>query len=75
MVYLLQHVASHFFLSRNVTEEERRGHVEAIISELGLGKARDTIVGDDKIRGVSGISCISPLLQIFKTDVAVALPR
>jgi hypothetical protein len=28
--------------------------VEAVISELGLGKSRDTLVGDARVRGVSG---------------------
>ena len=35
-------------------ESNQREIVDDIIRELGLTKARDTIIGDDKLRGVSG---------------------
>jgi ABC-type multidrug transport system ATPase subunit len=47
-------LAAHFFLPMNFTEDEKRAQVEACIAELGLVKARDTIIGNDKVRGVSG---------------------
>lgn len=47
-------LAATFFLPADTTEEERMLLVEAVISELGLAKARDTAIGNDKTRGVSG---------------------
>lgn len=47
-------LAATFFLPAETTNEERMSLVEAVISELGLVKARDTPIGDDKVRGVSG---------------------
>lgn len=47
-------LAAHFFLPVSVTEEEKVAQVEACIAELGLVKARDTFIGNDKVRGVSG---------------------
>lgn len=47
-------LAAHFYLSDDVTLEAKHSLVEDVISELGLVKVRDTIIGDDKIRGVSG---------------------
>ncbi len=35
-------------------KEERTARVEAVITELGLGKVRNTNVGNAYIRGVSG---------------------
>ena len=47
-------LAATFFLPAETTDAQRMALVEAVISELGLVKARDTPIGDDKIRGVSG---------------------
>lgn len=47
-------LAAHFFLLVNFTEAEKVDQVDACIAELGLVKARDTIIGNDKVRGVSG---------------------
>jgi ABC-type multidrug transport system ATPase subunit len=47
-------LAGHFFLPNSLTDEEKQEIVEATIAELGLVKARDTIIGDDNVRGVSG---------------------
>jgi ABC-type multidrug transport system ATPase subunit len=47
-------LAGHFFLPNSLTDEKKREIVEATIAELGLVKARDTIIGDDVVRGVSG---------------------
>jgi len=46
--------SAHFYLPNTVTDEEKAELVTNVISELGLGKTRDTIIGDEKIRGVSG---------------------
>jgi energy-coupling factor transporter ATP-binding protein EcfA2 len=37
-----------------VTDEEKELRVTAIIAELGLVKARNTCIGDEKVRGISG---------------------
>ena len=47
-------LGSHFYLPSSTSDEIKANLVDAVISELGLVKARDTIVGDEKIRGVSG---------------------
>ena len=47
-------LAGHFFLPSTLTQEKKKEIVEATIAELGLVKARDTIIGDDDVRGVSG---------------------
>ena len=47
-------LAATFFLPADTTEEARMALVEAVIAELGLVKARDTPIGSDKSRGVSG---------------------
>ena len=47
-------LAGHFFLPNTLSDEEKKEIVEATIAELGLVKARDTIIGDDDVRGVSG---------------------
>ena len=38
----------------NTSDEDKHILVDNIIRELGLNKARDTIIGNDKVRGVSG---------------------
>ena len=47
-------LSAHFFLPETLTDEEKKTIVNSIISELGLIKAKGTIIGDDKVRGVSG---------------------
>jgi ABC-type multidrug transport system ATPase subunit len=47
-------IASHFYLPTNMPDGEKAELVTAIIAELGLVKAKDTIIGDEKVRGVSG---------------------
>ena len=46
--------AAHFYLPNNATDVEKDELVTSVISELGLNKARDTPIGDEKMRGVSG---------------------
>ncbi|RYH28692.1 ATP-binding cassette domain-containing protein [archaeon] len=53
-VYETLLMAAHFFLSSSVTDSQKVDIVTTIITELGLLKARDTIIGDEKARGVSG---------------------
>ena len=43
-----------FFLPSTTTDAEKASLVDACIAELGLVKARDTCIGNDKVRGVSG---------------------
>ena len=47
-------LAAHFFLPSSVTDEEKEERVTAVIAELGLVKATNTCIGDEKVRGVSG---------------------
>ncbi len=47
-------IAASFYLPEETTNEQRSVLVDAVISELGLNNARDTIIGDEKVRGVSG---------------------
>ena len=47
-------LAAHFFLSDHLNQEEKVQLVESAIAELGLIKVKDTIIGNEKIRGVSG---------------------
>jgi ABC-type multidrug transport system ATPase subunit len=47
-------LAATFFLPSTATEEFKSQLVEACIAELGLVKARDTRIGNEKVRGVSG---------------------
>jgi ABC-type multidrug transport system ATPase subunit len=47
-------LAAHFFLPSDLADEDKAKIVDSTIAELGLVKARDTIIGNDKIRGVSG---------------------
>ena len=53
-VYETLSLAANFFLDVNTSDDEKRILVDNIIRELGLNKARDTIIGNDKVRGVSG---------------------
>lgn len=47
-------LAANFFLPVTLTTEQKEAHVREVIADLGLVKASDTIIGDDKVRGVSG---------------------
>jgi len=47
-------LSAHFFLPETCTDDEKKTLVESIITELGLIKAKNTIIGNDKVRGVSG---------------------
>ena len=53
-VYETLMYSAHFYLPNAVTDEEKAALVTGVISELGLNKTRDTIIGDEKLRGVSG---------------------
>lgn len=47
-------LAAYFHAHRDTSKEERTGRVEAVIRELGLANAADSILGDETRRGVSG---------------------
>jgi len=47
-------LAAAFYLPADSTSETRADLVDAVINELALGKTRDTIIGNEKVRGVSG---------------------
>lgn len=47
-------LSAHFFLPESLSYEAKAQHVDNTIAELGLVKARDTIIGNDKVRGISG---------------------
>lgn len=53
-VYETMMLAAHFYLPNDVTLEAKDTLVMNVIDEMGLRKARDTIIGDEKVRGVSG---------------------
>ncbi len=46
--------SAHFYLPSSTPLSEKEELVNDIIAELGLVKAKNTIIGDEKIRGVSG---------------------
>eukprot|EP01040_Poterioochromonas_malhamensis_P000564 gene564-604_t len=47
-------ISAHFYLPDFVTDNQKKELVGSVISELGLGKTVDTIIGDEKVRGISG---------------------
>jgi ABC-type multidrug transport system ATPase subunit len=53
-VYETMSLAAHFYLSNSVTNEAKDVLVMNVIDEMGLRKAKDTVIGDEKGRGVSG---------------------
>jgi len=53
-VYETLMLAAHFYLPNGVSDEDKDAMVQNVIDELGLRKAKDTIIGDEKVRGVSG---------------------
>ena len=42
-------LSAHFFLPEELSDEEKTSIVNAVIAELGLIKAKDTIIGDEKV--------------------------
>jgi ABC-type multidrug transport system ATPase subunit len=53
-VYETLMLAAHFYLPNSVSDDDKNALVMSVIEELGLRKAKDTIIGDEKVRGVSG---------------------
>lgn len=53
-VYETLMLAAHFYLPNSVNQEAKELLVMNVIDEMGLVKAKDTIIGDEKCRGVSG---------------------
>ena len=53
-VYETMLLAAHFYLPDDVTLEEKEVLVMNVIDEMGLRKAKDTVIGDEKGRGISG---------------------
>ena len=47
-------LSAHFFLPVDTPLEFKLTLVDSIIDDLSLRKARDTKIGNDKVRGVSG---------------------
>ena len=47
-------LAAHFYCPSTDTEEQKRNLVSGILLALGLYKARHTIIGNQKYRGISG---------------------
>ncbi|CAK4706462.1 hypothetical protein AeNC1_008001 [Aphanomyces euteiches] len=43
-----------FRMGRDFTPEQRTNRVDYVIDELGLTKCRDTIIGNARVRGISG---------------------
>ncbi|KAL5230124.1 hypothetical protein ABZP36_028900 [Zizania latifolia] len=46
--------AAEFRLPRALSPEKKRARVDALIDQLGLARAADTVIGDESHRGVSG---------------------
>jgi ABC-type branched-subunit amino acid transport system ATPase component len=46
--------AAHFRLKETLSEEEKLKQVDKILDMLGLTEVKDTLVGDENTRGVSG---------------------
>ncbi|CAL4903174.1 unnamed protein product [Urochloa decumbens] len=46
--------AAEFRLPRALSPERKRARVDALVDQLGLSRAADTIIGDEAHRGVSG---------------------
>lgn len=47
-------LSAHFYLPDTTSYEEKVDLVNSTIAELGLVKAKDTTIGNEKVRGVSG---------------------
>src|SRR3546814_6309139 len=66
-------LSANFYLASTVTHQAKEDMVEAVIMELGLAKAKHTIIGSDKERGVSGRSeeHTSELQSLMRISYAV----
>ena len=53
-VYETLLLAARFRLPAEISLEDKKTRVEAMIDELGIRKARDVVIGDEKTKGVSG---------------------
>ena len=53
-VYETLFLAAQFLLPSNLSEEKRESVVVSVINDLGLSSCKDTMIGDEKVRGVSG---------------------
>ncbi len=53
-VYETLYLAAQFFISGAVEEEKREAIVQSVMRDLGLMSCRDTMIGDERVRGVSG---------------------
>eukprot|EP01031_Cornospumella_fuschlensis_P032511 gene32511-39307_t len=47
-------MAAHFYLPDDVSLDAKEELVTSVINELGLAKTRNTIIGNEQVRGVSG---------------------
>jgi ABC-type multidrug transport system ATPase subunit len=48
-------LAAHFYMADDMTMEAKQELVNDVISELGLSKVRNTIIGDEKVRGKNNL--------------------
>ena len=53
-VYETLYLAANFYLPMSVSDAEKERVVLDVITELGLIKVKDVIIGSEKVRGVSG---------------------
>lgn len=53
-VYETLYLAAQFLLPSDVKEDKRESVVLSVIRDLGLSSCKDTMIGDEKVRGVSG---------------------
>ena len=53
-VYETLYLAAQFFISGDVSEETRENIVQSVMRDLGLISCRDTMIGDARVRGISG---------------------
>jgi len=74
-VYETIKLAAELRLPKEMTELERESRVESVLSELGLRKSRDTVVGNERIRGVSGgeRKRVSIALEILRGPAVIFL--
>ena len=53
-VYETLYLAAQFFIGGDVSDEKRESIVHSVMRDLGLLSCRDTMIGDARVRGVSG---------------------
>ena len=53
-VYETLMIAAHFYLPSSYSQDQKEELLRTVIAVLGLEKAKHTIIGDEKVRGVSG---------------------